>query len=299
MVQQSATTRKGPTPSRRAKVSTGGESAAVGSLSRGLQIIDVLTSAQGCLTLSEIAALTGLDSSTTLRLLYSLTERGYVVRDDSAKRYLAGPRALSPLSLFHPLTLFRREAEQILRSLLDNTGETCALILFLGNERLVIDFLRGKQPLSPYYDTWLKSPLHGSASGKILLAWLPDAEREQLLGPGPYTAHTPKTVTDPAMLRDQLEQVCRQGHAVARGDAYQDLVAIGAPLMMPSHSRPMGCLVVSSTSQSLPEDAEADIVTSLKAAAAQLMNSAPSLQVLRHWTPRGVQRQARARSDRP
>ena len=61
----------------------------------------------------------------------------------------------------------------------------------------MVDFIRGRLPLSPYYDTWLKSPLHGSASGKILLAWLPDEEREQLLGPGPYTSHTPKTVTEP------------------------------------------------------------------------------------------------------
>lgn len=295
MAQQNVKTRK-EAGSRKAAPGSGEESAAVGSLSRGLQIVDVLTSAQSCLTLSEVAALTGLDASTTLRLLHSLSDRGYVVRDDAAKRYMAGPRALSPLSLFHPLTLFRREAEQVLRTLQQNTGETCALVLFLGTERLVVDFIRGKQPLSPYYDTWLKSPLHGSASGKILLAWRADNEREELLGPGPYTASTPKTVTDPAVLHEQLEEVLRLGHATARGDAYQDLVAIAVPLLMPTHCRPMGCLVVTSTSQLLPQDAEAGMVTSLNAAAVMLLNSAPSLQVLRQWTPRGVQRQPAPRA---
>ncbi len=296
MVQKSAKPRKEPSLSRRAKGSNDEEPAAVGSLSRGLQIVDVLTSAQGCLTLSEVAALTGLDASTALRLLHSLSERGYVVREESAKRYMAGPRALSPLSLFHPLTLFRREAEQVLRSLQKNTGETCALVLFLGKERLVVDFIRGKQPLSPYYDTWLKSPLHGSASGKILLAWLPDDEREQLLGSGPYTAHTPKTVTDPVVFKNQLDRVLRQGHAVARDDAHQGLVAIAAPMMMPTHSRPLGCLVITSTCELLPEDAEAVALNELKSAAALLMNSAPSLQILRNWTPRGAQRQPSALS---
>lgn len=290
MAQQSVKTRK-EAGSRKAAPGGGEESAAVGSLSRGLQIVDVLTSAQGCLTLSEVAALTGLDASTTLRLLHSLNESGYVVRDESAKRYMAGPRALSPLSLFHPLTLFRREAEQVLKSLQQSLGETCALVLFLGKERLLVDFVRGKQPLSPYYDTWLKSPIHGSASGKILLAWLPDNERESLLGPGPYTAHTSKTVTDPAILNEQLEQVLRVGHATARGDAFPDLVAIAVPLLLPTHCRPMGCLVTTSFSHDLPEEAEVGIVTSLKAAAGMLLNSAPSLQVLRQWTPRGVQRQ--------
>lgn len=295
MVQKSAKPRKEPSLSRRAKGSNDEEPAAVGSLSRGLQIVDVLTSAQGCLTLSEVAALTGLDASTALRLLHSLSERGYVVREESAKRYMAGPRALSPLSLFHPLTLFRREAEQVLRSLQKNTGETCALVLFLGKERLVVDFIRGKQPLSPTTTRGSK-PFAWICIGKILLAWLPDDEREQLLGSGPYTAHTPKTVTDPVVFKNQLDRVLRQGHAVARDDAHQGLVAIAAPMMMPTHSRPLGCLVITSTCELLPEDAEAVALNELKSAAALLMNSAPSLQILRNWTPRGAQRQPSALS---
>ncbi|MNJ03135.1 hypothetical protein D3C73_1633410 [compost metagenome] len=65
-------------------------------------------------------------------------------------------------------------------------------------------------------------------------------------------------------------------------------------MLMPTHSRPMGSLVITSTSQLLPPEAEAEVVAALKAAVALLMNSAPSLQVLRHWTPRGTQRQVSA-----
>jgi len=292
MVQQRQKAPKETTPSRRTRASKGDESAAIGSLSRGMQVVDVLTSAQGLLTLSEIAALTNLDSSTTLRLLHTLIELGYAVRDDATKRYLAGPRALSPLSLFHPLTVFRREAEQVLISLQQSTRETCALILFLGKERLVVDFVRGRQPLSPYYETWLKSPLHGSASGKLLLAWLSDEERLQLLGPGPYAAHTAHTVTDATVFYERLEEIRDQGYAVARDDAYRNLIAIGVPLIMPGYSQPLGCLVATSTSNLLPEEAEADIVASLKAGAKLLIGSAPSLQNLRHWTPRNMPRKA-------
>lgn len=289
MVQESAKSRRKPAAS--AKRSANAEEAAVGSLSRGLQIVEVLTSAQGCLTLSEVAAQTGLDASTTLRLLHSLSDKGYVVRDESNKRYLAGPRALSPLPLFHPLTTFRREAEPVLKALVERTGQTCALVLFLGTERLVVDFLRGKDPLSLYYDTWLRTPLHGTASGKLLLAWLSDAEREQLLGPGPYQRHTPATVTDPLVFGRQLEDVAREGHVVARGEAFPDFVAIAAPIIMSIHSRPMGCIVVSSTLQLLPKEDEAQVVESAKAAVALLMNTAPSLHVLKHWTPRTERRQ--------
>lgn len=270
------------------------EGAAVGSLSRGLQVIDVLRQASGYLSLSDIAAATGLDASTAHRLLQTLTESGYAVRDDGQKRYLPGPRALSPLSLFHPLTQLRREAGALLKSLQEETGQTAALVLYVSQERMVVDFARGNHPLSPYYDTWLKSPLHGSASGKLLLAWLSESQRADLLGPGPYKAHTPKTTTDPAMLSRELAQVRDQGFAVARDDAYQGLLALGVPLMFPADAQPLGCLVISAPSSSITVQEETAVVANLRGAAALLMNGAPSIHVLRQWNVRGATRRAPA-----
>ncbi len=264
--------------------------AVTGSLSRGLQVLEVLRHTTSYLSLSDIAAETGFDASTVHRLLQALTENGYAARDDVQKRYLPGPRALSPLSLFHPVTQLRREASATLQAFQVETGETIALVLFIAQERLVVDFARGNQPLSPYYDTWLKSPMHGSGSGKLLLAWLGDSERAHLLGPSPYVAHTPKTITDPALLSQHLDQVRTQGYAVARDDAYLGLTAIGVPLMYPTDAQPLGCLVITSPSNSLAEKDEQAIAARLKATCALLLNGAPSMRVLRHWNARGVTR---------
>lgn len=266
------------------------EGVAVGSLSRGLQILDVLTQAPGWLALSDIVAETGLDASTAHRLLQSLVESGHAVRDDALKRYLPGPRALSPLSLFHPVTQLRREAVPVLEFLKSQIGETCAFVLFLGHERMVVDFVRGSHPLSAYYDTWLKSPLHGSASGKLLLAWMGDAEKAELLGPGPYPAHTPRTITSPEVLAADLAVVRQQGFAVAREDAYESLVALGVPLAFQRDARPIGCLVVSAASSSLPPQAEQRIAEQLRAATTLLINGAPTMQVFRQWVVRTTRR---------
>lgn len=266
--------------------------AVTGSLSRGLQVLEVLRHATGYLSLSDIAAETGLDASTVHRLLQALTENGYAARDDVQKRYLPGPRALSPLSLFHPVTLLRREAGAVMQAFQEETGQTIALVLFIAQERLVVEFVRGNQPLSPYYDTWLKSPLHGSGSGKLLLAWLSDSERKQLLGPGPYMAHTPQTITDPELLSQQLDQVRMQGYAVARDDAFQGLIAIGVPLMYPTDAQPLGCLVITSRSSSVSAQAETEIADKLKTASRLLLNSAPSMRALQQWSVRGVTRRS-------
>lgn len=266
------------------------EGAAVGSLSRGLQILDVLTQAPGWISLSEISAETGLDASTAHRLVQMLIENGYAVRDDALKRYLPGPRALSPLSLFHPLTQLRREAMPVLEFLRTQIGETCAFVMFIGQERMVVDFVRGNHPLSPYYDTWLKSPLHGSASGKLLLAWMPEAERAELLGPGPYRAYTAKTITSPDKLEDDLKMVRNKGYAVAREDAYESLVALGVPLAFQRETQPVGCLVITAPSSSLGPHDELKVSEQLHAATTLLMNGAPTMQVFRQWAVRAIRR---------
>lgn len=238
------------------------------------------------MSLSDIAAETGLDASTAHRLLQTLVEQGYAVREEIQKRYLPGPLALSPLSLFHPLTQLRRESAPILHSCQRSVGgATVAFVLFIGSERLIVDFAQGTNPLSPYYDTWLKSPLHGSASGRLLLAWMTEGERERLLGPGPYEAYTSKTITEPAVLAEELKLVRMQGYAVGRDDYYDGLVAVGAPLIHQSES--LGCLLVTGPSDVVAVEAEEAIGGHLKAASKLLMNGAPSLQILRQWTGRG------------
>ncbi|PZX34280.1 IclR family transcriptional regulator [Cupriavidus phytorum] len=262
-----------------------------GSLARGLQVLDVLRQANGYVSLSDIAAETGLDASTAHRLLQTLVEHGYAVREEVQKRYLPGPLALSPLSLFHPITQLRRESAPTLHSCQKSVGgATVALVLFIGSERLIVDFVQGTNPLSPYYDTWLKSPLHGSASGKLLLAWMTGDERERLLGPGPYEAHTSKTITEQAALMQELNLVRMQGYAVARDDYYDGLMAVGAPLIHQNELQPLGALLVTAPSDAVASEDEEAIGAQLKAASKLLMNAAPSLQILKQWTGRGAAR---------
>lgn len=262
----------------------------VGTLSKGLQIIEVLQQSNSYLPLSGIAAETGLDPSTTYRLLQTLVESGYAVRDDARKSYLAGPRALSPLSLFHPLTQLRREAAPVLKFLQSETGETSALSINLGYERVVVDFVRGNYPLSPYYDSWVASPLHGSASGKLLLAWMTPEQREELLGPGPYKANTPFTITDPAVLARELDAVRESGFAVAREDNFLNLIAIGVPLAFRPRTPPIGCLAITAESSALPKEDEQTVIDRLRAASTLLMSSAPSMNLIRSWSANSVRR---------
>lgn len=205
-----------------------------------------LTEAAAPLTSREIAGAVGLNDSTTHRLLQTLKEEGYVCRDEG-KRYYASPSALMPLSLYHPLNVLRRAVADVLRSLRDQFGMTSSLVVFVGTERLVLD-ISAAFDISPYYNTHLTSPLHASATGKILLMGLAPGQQRELLGPPPLPAYTPSTIVDFDALMRELDLTRKRGVATNLDENFAGLSAASAPIAI-GRAQPVACLTVAGPSE--------------------------------------------------
>lgn len=199
-----------------------------GALSRGLAVLAALLDAPGPLSLAELAQATGLDQSTTLRLLRTLEEDRYVLRLDAARRYLPSPKALRPLPLMHPLELLRRESASLVRELSGRIGKTVILVLYIGFERLVVDIAQSEGALTPFYESWLRRPLHCTAVGKACLDAHDPAERGTALGPEPYPQLTVRTLTDWAALSADLALSRERGYFVACDEHREGLTAVAA-----------------------------------------------------------------------
>lgn len=256
-------------------------SPAAGQLLRGLALIRSVIDAPTPVTLGELATRTGLDPSTTLRLTQILIGEGYLVRHDPGKRYSAGPRALSMLSAYHPINSFRREVTEILQRLRDDIGETVGVVLFLGSERMIVDIAQGREALAPFYDTWLRTPLHAAASGKVLLASLGPKQRRDLLGPEPFSAPTEHTLTSHQALEQELERCRRRDYAISIDDVHVGLTAVAAPI---THGqRTVGSLVTVGSSIRLPADTCDAIGIALRDAARLVGAATPSVRPLAHY----------------
>ncbi|WP_091904496.1 IclR family transcriptional regulator [Chitinasiproducens palmae] len=222
-----------------AVVSRGAET---GALTRGLQLLAVMSDASRPLSLSEIAEASGIAASTTHRLLHTLSQCEQVYKNAQG-RYCLAPRALFPLGLDHPLQVLRRDAAEMLRELQARHGPSVLLVAFLGEKRMVVDFAPGAYSVAPYFDTRISAPAHASVSGKILLADLPEADRQRLLGDAPYPARTRHTITTRAALDDALAEVEASGLATNFNENVMGICAIGAPLVAPS-GRAIGAIVL-------------------------------------------------------
>lgn len=252
-----------------------------GPLLRGLAIIHAVIDAYSPLTQGELAERTGLDASTTLRLAQTLIEEGYLVRLEPGKRYCAGPLSLNMLSPYHPLNTFRRETMEILQKARDDTGATVAMVLFLGSERLLVDIAQGNEALAPFYDTWLRTPIHAAASGKILLASLRPKQKREVLGTLPLLKCAENTITDIAKLDKELSAVREKGYSTSIGEVHGGMNAVAAGI---EHSRSVvGCIVAVGPSTRLPVENLDHVGMVVTNAAGLIAAATPSVRSLAHY----------------
>jgi DNA-binding IclR family transcriptional regulator len=256
-----------------------GDGPEAGALQRGLFLLDLMVNSGRALTLTELSELSNLHVSTVHRIMQTLTQSEHVFRD-GAKRYYAGPRSYLPLSLYHPFNVLRRDSYETLRSLRDRFGVTCALSVFIGTQRLVVELAPASNTLSPYYQTHLTSPLHAAASGKLLLLNFSAKQRRELLGPPPYQQYTPHTVTDGEAVERDLGLTAERGYAVSLNENFKGISAVSAPINV-APMRAIGAITFAGPSAHFTTDTVADMGTSARQAADLLAVGSAGVKAVR------------------
>jgi len=264
-----------PPPTLPARVPT--RTRSKGSLARSFRILEILIETTRPMTSAEIAQRCGFEPSTTHRLVQTLAADGYLIRDSQTKRYLASPKILFPLPLYHPWNVIRRDAAPSLTALRDQLGSTVGVVMFCLGQRILLELAPGRDPLSPDYKTWLSSPLHASGSGKILLMSMPPAERRALLGPGPFERFTVHTIVEAPALDDEIAKSQARGYVLACDDYIIGFRVVAAPIRA-ADGTIIGCFFSSGRSSGFPDERLHDIGLAIKQAADLFSRTTPSLR---------------------
>ena len=193
------------------------------------------------LGVSAIARDLGISKAVVYRVLQSLASRG-LVEPSGTGEYQLGPasvaigaRALQNLDL-------RSAARQVLIDLRDATGETTTLSQFLGSSRIYLDQYEGPQEIKVVLEAGRPHKLHAGATGKCMLAFLPDEAQERILA-GALDQLTPATMSDRDVLRTELKEIRETGVAVSIGERQRGVGAIASPLFGP-HGEVLGAISV-------------------------------------------------------
>jgi DNA-binding IclR family transcriptional regulator len=202
-------------------------------VTRAFQILGWMSGAEGdAWALGEIAAGVAMHPATVHRVLGQLVEDGLVRQDPATGGYGLGLEFLRLAWQASGRASLRDVAEPHLRALTADTGETAWLGLYDPGRRQMLFAAAVESPQQIRHvrpvNEWL--PVHGGASGRALLAFLPESERETVLA-GELAPVTENTVTDPDALRRLLAEVRRRGYAVSRGERVLGGVGLAAPIL--------------------------------------------------------------------
>lgn len=199
------------------------------TVERTLRLLDALASRPNHeWSLTELARELGVHKATVLRMLSTLEQHGYLVREGEPPRYRLGPSAFALGGAAQPRV--REVAYPALRRLSHETGETSLLHVLAGTETVCVEKVESPQPIRVTFDIGRRGPLHAGSSGKSLLAFLNAVELERLLPRLDLRRYTDRTITDPADLREELERVRRRGYAVSCGELDPGVYSVGAPI---------------------------------------------------------------------
>jgi DNA-binding IclR family transcriptional regulator len=237
----------------------------VGTLARGLDILELFAGDSPELTQTEISERLGLPVPTVHRLVKLLTERGWLVRDGRSRRLRLGLGAARLL----PAVRLPELARDPLRAMADRTRETVNLATLDGSEILYLVSETGSNLLTLRSHVGLRLPVHATALGKCLLAQLDDEDARRAAGREPYPALTPRTITSWEKLRSQLERVRRDGVAYSREEYEVGLHSIAVPLAWVDGDGPVA-VNVSLPSSRAGREATAELARELQAAAEKI-----------------------------
>ncbi|QVQ52290.1 IclR family transcriptional regulator [Spiractinospora alimapuensis] len=200
------------------------------SLRRGLKVLATLSDEPA--TASQVAESHRVSLSTAVRLLQLLVEEGFARRDETG-RYHVGSKLLQVA--FHAVAAMdvRQVAASSLRALNRKTGQTVHLGYFENPTVIYVDKYAGSAPVQMYSRIGMPAPLHCTAMGKAVAAFLPAAERSALAADLDYPVSTERTITNAEDYLDELDAVRRQGYALNLGEHEEVVSAVAVPIRQP------------------------------------------------------------------
>lgn len=190
-----------------------GEGAPAGQIARALAVLEAVAE-HGSSTARGISEATGIPLPTVYRIAQELIRSQYLVHLRDEQRFSLGYQLHRLAVGLHDDLGIPRAVREEVHALHRDLGMAAYLAIHRGTDFVVVHVSDSPQAprLSPLTFGFHESP-HATAFGKAGLASLSVEEREVYLSRGPLRAHTDRTLTDPATLRRQLEEIGERGIA--------------------------------------------------------------------------------------
>ncbi len=196
-----------------------------------LALLELIARHPEGLSAAAAARLSGITPNLVFRVLKTLLARGYCRQHAESKVYSLSGRLLELASPQIGETSLAVAAYRPLCELRDATGETAQLVIESGGKALVLEQVRGTQPLQVCGQVGMRTPLYSSAPGKAILAWWNDQQRAGWFRSRRLKRFTPNTLADRTSLLADLSRSRDRGYAVDLAEGIEGIHCVAAPIL--------------------------------------------------------------------
>lgn len=207
---------------------------AVKSAERVLQIFELLESFPRGMTNKEISEKLNFAPSSTLGILQTMLEHGYLMMDEG-KHYSLGGKLVRLGDIAASRFDIGKMAAPYLKHLMHALEETCFLAVLSGDEIVYIAKEWCEQTINTNANIGSRKPVYCTGLGKAFLAFLPQKESEEIIDQIDFERYTLRTVRNKNELIEQLKQFRKQGYSIDDQEIEEGLWCAAIPVYDGSH----------------------------------------------------------------
>ena len=201
----------------------------VQSLERGLDVIRAFSGGRRAMTISEVAAKTGMPRAAARRYLLTLEAAGYLSQNDVG--FSLTPRVLelgfTYLATMDAVDVALKWMEGVAKSL----QETCSLAVLDRSDIVYIGRVPANRIMTINLVVGSRLPAHATSMGKVLLAHLPADALDRFFAETTLKRLTRRTLCTEAALRPALDEVRRRGWALSDQETEDGIRTLAVPVL--------------------------------------------------------------------
>jgi DNA-binding IclR family transcriptional regulator len=194
-------------------------------------------------SLTDICAHVGIHRSKAFSILSTLNEYGFVKKNPNRGGYVLGPGLLTVTGKILETLSLPRIAEPVLYELAKKAGATVALGVISDDKTYIVAEYLGAPGIGVSSPIGYVTPITYGAHGKIIAAFMPRAELEELLEKKDLYFYGHPDKFNKTRFQRELVQCRRNGFAVELGDIQKGMNAVAAPIL-DQNDYPVGYITI-------------------------------------------------------
>lgn len=201
------------------------------TLEKALLILETFCSEQTEWGIRELARKLKINPTTTFRILTTFANDGYLERNSETQRYSLGPKVLKLSNVYTNHNPFPKMVHGIFERFADRFEHNFYLGYLIDQEVIYLAALDGRGPIRIIKEPGSEAGLHSTALGKVLLAYQDDEYINTFMKSIVLERFTERTMVEPEKLWAQILEIRVKGYAINDGEYYEDIGAIGFPIL--------------------------------------------------------------------